>query len=215
MVATTETTGSSLANTIMTKLEAIGLSIGQARGQGYDGASNMSGKFRGVQAKIAEVQPLAVYTHCASHRLNLAIAQACKNKDVSQLLGLISNVNTFLKSSAARTAKLQSHVTEKYPAARTKKLKPLCPTRWVERHDTLILFHDLLPAIVATLEEVSETTTPEAASTARCQLLGIKSFKVLMTLAICVHTFGVTLPLSRMLQKPSLSLEEGSTWYRS
>ena len=30
-----------------------------------------------------------------------------------------------------------------------------------------------------------------------------------MTLAICVHTFGVTLPLSRMLQKPSLSLEEG------
>ena len=29
------------------------------RGQGYDGASNMSGKFLGVQAKILEEQPLA------------------------------------------------------------------------------------------------------------------------------------------------------------
>ena len=146
----------------------------------------MSGKFRGVKAKKAEVQPLAVYTHCASHRLNLAIAQACKNKDVSQLMGLISNVNAFLKSSAARTAKLQSHVEDKYR---------------VRRHDTLILFHDLLPAIVVTLDNVSQSAAPEAASTARCRLLGIRSFKVLMMLAACVHVFGVTLPLSKALQK--------------
>ena len=209
IVATTDTTGSGLAETIMTKLEGIGLSIDQARGQGYDGASNMSGKFSGVQAKIAEVQPLAIYTHCASHRLNLAIAQACKNKDVSQLIGLISNINAFLKSSPARTAKLQKHVMDKFPAARSKRLKPLCPTRWVERHDTLMLFHDLLPAIAATLEEVSQSAPPEAASTARCQILGIRSFKVLMTLVVCVHVFGITLPLSKALQKPSLTLEDG------
>ena len=208
-VTTTDTTGSGLAETIMTKLEEIGLSIDQARGQGHDGASNMSGKFSGVQARIAEVQPLAMYTHCASHRLNLAITQACKNKDVSQLVGLISNINTFLKSSPAMTAKLQKHVMDKFPAARSKRLKPLCPTRWVERHDTLVLFHDLLPAIAATLEEVSQSAPPEAASTARCEVLGIRSFNVLMTLAVCVHVFGITLPLSKALQKPPLTLEEG------
>ncbi|KAF0312253.1 hypothetical protein FJT64_016979 [Amphibalanus amphitrite] len=33
--------------------------------------------------------------------------------------------------------------------------------------------------------------------------------KVLMALAACVHVFGVTLPLSKALQKESLTLEEG------
>ncbi|KAJ8894584.1 hypothetical protein PR048_007248 [Dryococelus australis] len=42
----------------------------------YDGGSNMSGKFKGVQARITKVQFLAIYSHCANHRLNLAISKA-------------------------------------------------------------------------------------------------------------------------------------------
>ena len=91
---------------------------------------------------------------------------------------------------------------------RAKRLKPLCPTRLVERDDTLVLFHDLLPATVATPEDVSLTANPNAASTVRCQLLGITSFKALMTPAACVYVFGVTLPLCKALQKPSLTLKE-------
>ncbi|KAJ8895783.1 hypothetical protein PR048_001121 [Dryococelus australis] len=39
----------------------------------YDRGSNMSGKFKGVQVHIAKVQPLAIYSHCENHRLNLGI----------------------------------------------------------------------------------------------------------------------------------------------
>lgn len=42
-------------------------------GQGFDGASNMSGKFNGVQAIIREQYPQAIYVHCAAHSLNLAV----------------------------------------------------------------------------------------------------------------------------------------------
>ena len=41
-------------------------------GQAYDGASNMSDKTNGTAATISSVYPLALYTHCASHSLNLA-----------------------------------------------------------------------------------------------------------------------------------------------
>ena len=37
----------------------------------------MSGKNAGVQALIRQKQPKALYTHCAGHSLNLAIATSC------------------------------------------------------------------------------------------------------------------------------------------
>ncbi|KAH3694293.1 hypothetical protein DPMN_081733 [Dreissena polymorpha] len=46
------------------------------RAQGYDGASNMSGKQKGVQARIQAIVARAVYTHCKVHWLNLAIIHA-------------------------------------------------------------------------------------------------------------------------------------------
>ncbi|KAL4083626.1 hypothetical protein QTP88_028942, partial [Uroleucon formosanum] len=39
----------------------------------YDGASVMSGHFNGVQSKIKDFYPCAIYTHCMAHRLNLVV----------------------------------------------------------------------------------------------------------------------------------------------
>jgi hypothetical protein len=40
---------------------------------GFDGCSTMAGKDTGVQQRIWEKYPKAVYFHCASHRLNLVV----------------------------------------------------------------------------------------------------------------------------------------------
>ena len=66
-----------IADAIMKTLENLGLSLSSLRGQGYDGASTMSGAKTGVQARIRECQPKALYTHCASHSFNLAILNSC------------------------------------------------------------------------------------------------------------------------------------------
>jgi len=42
------------------------------RAQGYDGAANMSGIHKGVQARVRERIPTAQYVHCKAHVLNLA-----------------------------------------------------------------------------------------------------------------------------------------------
>ena len=47
-------------------------------GQGYDGASVMSGKHRGVAALIKAEAKLAMYVHCYAHRLNLALVDSVK-----------------------------------------------------------------------------------------------------------------------------------------
>ena len=54
-VPVSSTTGKDLASPILTQLSQLGLNLEHMRGQGYDGASNMSGKYSGVQARVKEL----------------------------------------------------------------------------------------------------------------------------------------------------------------
>ena len=53
-----------------------------------------------VQAKIKEVSPLAFYTHCYCHCLNLSLASACQLQEVRNLIGIINEAFHFLSNSA-------------------------------------------------------------------------------------------------------------------
>ena len=66
-------TGEAIASVIFEDLNQLGLDVCNIRGQGYDGASNMSSDCIGLQALVREKAPLAVYTHCAGHCLNLIL----------------------------------------------------------------------------------------------------------------------------------------------
>lgn len=84
-VEVVSTTGQFLADTIWKFLLDIGLDPRNLRGQGYDGASNMSGVRNGVQALIQQKNPLAIYTHCCSHVLNLVIVKSCSVPDIRNM----------------------------------------------------------------------------------------------------------------------------------
>ena len=67
-----------LAQTILMRPSKYGLSPTDIKGQCYDGASNMSGAVSGCKSIVQQEAPLALYFHCAAHRLNLAVVSACK-----------------------------------------------------------------------------------------------------------------------------------------
>lgn len=58
-----------LAETILFFLENHDIAIKDCRGQSYDNASNMSGKYTGLQARIKEKCEFATYVPCAAHSL--------------------------------------------------------------------------------------------------------------------------------------------------
>lgn len=66
--------------------------------QRYDGAANMPGKVKGVAARILQVQPLAFYTHCSTHQLNLVIISSCDIKLVHKMFTLLKVKIYFVKS---------------------------------------------------------------------------------------------------------------------
>lgn len=57
-------------------VESLSVDMNNLRGQAYDGAGNMSGARSGVSTRIRLLYPKALYFHCASHRLNLAVASS-------------------------------------------------------------------------------------------------------------------------------------------
>ena len=69
-------TGRDLANKIKTTLEGFGLDLAYLHGQAYDGAGNMAGSVNGTASLISSEYPLAIYLHCASHCLGLAVVKS-------------------------------------------------------------------------------------------------------------------------------------------
>ncbi|CAH2274965.1 zinc finger MYM-type 1-like [Pelobates cultripes] len=66
-----KTAAAELTENILQHLEEDGLDISLCRGQGYDNAATMAGIHGGVQAKIKEIIPNALFMPCANHSLNL------------------------------------------------------------------------------------------------------------------------------------------------
>lgn len=62
-----------LVQIIFTFLDKLNLKDIPILAQSYDGASVMSGKRNGVQAKLQVQHPQAIYTHWLAHRVNLVV----------------------------------------------------------------------------------------------------------------------------------------------
>src|ERR1044072_5993761 len=88
-----DTTSESLKDALHGIIDKYMLNISRMRGQGYDGASNMRGKFNGLQQKILDENPYAFYVHCYAHRLQLVVvylASSCSSiHDFFEYISLI------------------------------------------------------------------------------------------------------------------------------
>ena len=59
----TNTSAANLTQEIIQLLDSRGLKIENIVGQAYDGAANMSGVYSGVQTRIKELNPRALFVH--------------------------------------------------------------------------------------------------------------------------------------------------------
>ena len=70
------------------------------RGQCYDGSSNMAGACSGCKAitlQQASQAPMALYTHCTAHQLNLAVVAACGIQTFKNAESYIGEMARFFK----------------------------------------------------------------------------------------------------------------------
>lgn len=129
-------TGESLYNVIKTTFEELEIPLADCIGQTYDNASNMSGIYSGVQARVLQDNPRAPFIPCMAHSLNLsgnAAAESCVQ--AVTFFGVVQKLYVFLSSSTSRWHVL----TEKLTTADGSYTVPkrLSDTRWSARADAL------------------------------------------------------------------------------
>ena len=108
--------GKAISGYINETLVTLGLDMNKCRGQGYDGAGNTAGKYIGTAALIKKEYPLALYVHCASHHLNLCVADACKIQPIKIMMGLVKNVSNFFNNHAKRQDALVQFINDLLPS---------------------------------------------------------------------------------------------------
>ena len=127
------TKGVALAEKFMTTQAEFVIETRKMRTQGYDGAANMAGVHRGVQAIIIKQHvPEAVYVHCKAHSLNLAIGHACKEPLVRNMLSTLQTIAFAFDYSAKRLLAFQESLHQdvlvREEIERLAKLRTLCET---------------------------------------------------------------------------------------
>uniref|UniRef100_A0A3B5RDB6 DUF4371 domain-containing protein n=1 Tax=Xiphophorus maculatus TaxID=8083 RepID=A0A3B5RDB6_XIPMA len=94
-------------------------------GQGYDGASVMSGKHSGVAARIKNDAKFAFYVHCNAHCLNLVLVDVVKSvPEAEDFFSLLQNIYKFVTGSAVHTKWLVVQ-KELYPQEKPRELQRL------------------------------------------------------------------------------------------
>jgi len=126
----------SLSDMILQTLQSYGLDVKTCLvGQGYDGASVMSGAQKGVQQRVREATPLAVYTHCYAHKLNLVLVDCCKSvSDAADFFRFAREAVQYVFVSDAIPHKVWLDVQkELYRDEPPRQLQRLSDTRWACR----------------------------------------------------------------------------------
>ena len=210
-------TGTVLADAILKAIQSYGLNICDCRGQGYDGASNMSSAARGVQGIIFQSSPNATYVHCNCHILNLAVVKACSLAPIRNMAGSVSETAKFFNYSPKRQRLLEKVIEVTQPDAKKEILHDLCRTRWIERHHAYEVFTELFPSVISTLDVMLHEAAHqeeygdwnwdrESLTTANGLYLALTSFDFLMALTVTSNALASIRPLSVKLQRKSLDI---------
>ena len=165
----------------------------------FDGASNMSGQRGGVQALLKDRYcPRAVFIHCRSHRLQLALKNAAnKNKTVKGILATLGSFYKLFSQSPKNLRQLHA-IEESLELPKLKAIEP-SPTRWLGYEQCVKRMLEIYPAVIATLEHLYVDSC-DLSATAGGLLLTLRKQSTIFLLTVLDDWLRALARLSRMFQ---------------
>lgn len=203
-ITVADKTGEGITELIKQELDIHQIDIMDMRSQGYDNGRNMQGKHKGVQQRIREVNPLAVYIPCTNHSLNLSLNDvASASIDVSRFFSIVQHFFTFLSASTNRWDILKKHCQLPSDLAP----KSISETRWSARYEAVKPLRRNLNEIVKSLDEISDSelftnSTRQEASSIADQV----DFKFIVSICIWYDILERFDRVSKLLQSIGMNI---------
>lgn len=185
-------TGEALGQIVLKLLQELSLDPNDCVGIGTDSCSVMSSESIGAVTEIQKVAKNAVRCPCMNHCLNNSLSASIKVSCIRNAVGVMKSVISFFNMSAKRNRMLKA------------SLSSLCETRWVERHEAVMKFKANFGDIVEALTSISNWIDNKTSSSASTLLNAICTSEFIVSILSLIDVLKITLPLSRLLQTPSL-----------
>ena len=164
----------------------------------------MAGSVKGTAALICSHYPLAMYLHCSSHCLNLAVVKSLEVTSVRNMMAVVGRVYQFFSVHPKRQGAFEKAVSECQPSSSSRKLKDMCRTRWLQRIDTADIFMRLYLSVVECLENIcndgARLWSQDSLTDARGLLLAITTTDFVSALVITNSCGKYLKPLTASLQ---------------
>ena len=100
-----------------------------------------SGMLHGVQAKILEISPKALYVHCSAYRLNLVVNYLNSVQTIRNTTSTIKSIVAYFRESSRRKVLFPN-------------LPMLSETRWTSKYKSIREFNENFSAILNALDEL-------------------------------------------------------------
>jgi hypothetical protein len=198
-----DTSGLGLFNVLVESMQSFGLNIDDIRGQGYDNGSNMKGKHQGVQKRLLDINPRALYMPCACHSLNLTLCDmANSSRKAISFFGIVQRIYVLFSSSTKRWKVYLDHIP-------SLTVKSLCNTRWESRIKSVKAIRYQAPQLRLALSQLREASDSEASTKSDAKnlfdLLG--NFEFILGMVIWYDILFSVDNVSKKLQSPSMCID--------
>ena len=176
LFATEKKNAAAIVNTICEKLEKDQLPLRDCCSQCYDNAAVMAGHVSGVQRRILDKNPNALFINCDNHGLNLACIHAASEETITiSLFGTIVAIYNFFGASTNRWAEFKQNLGV--------SMHPQLETRWSARDEAVRTVNCLLDVLLQLLEDLTENgITADARSGAHALMQSMLEFELLTLL---------------------------------
>ncbi|KAL6505301.1 hypothetical protein OROGR_025118 [Orobanche gracilis] len=210
-----ETSANSLKETLQNLLSLHKLSLSSIRGQGYDGASNMRGRYGGLKTLIQNENPSPYYVHCFAHQLQLTLVACAKSHiGVSGFFGMINMLVNLIRSSNKRMELLRGKQKVHYANLieeglivtgsglnQESSIVRAGDTRWGSHFRTLTSMMILYTPVLGVLEKVGDDSSFDMHGEAVFLLDLLQSFDFIFLLYLMVEVLEISHDLTVALQR--------------
>ncbi|CAI6354560.1 unnamed protein product [Macrosiphum euphorbiae] len=183
----------SLTSAILNFLEQSNIQNIPIVAQSYDGAAVMSGKRAGVQTKLKEYYPSAIYVHCMAHRINLVV------------IDMSLYVHFSRPSTNFKLKEMQNKLNIK-----ATTLMAISDTRWVCRIQNCDAVYNNFEVLIEVLNDEVDLNKDMDVAQAIGLLSSIQKASFIIYLIILQDVLKVINILSNQLQKKTSTLGEAS-----
>ncbi|XP_070397903.1 zinc finger MYM-type protein 1-like [Nothobranchius furzeri] len=196
-----ESTGCHLASMTLDKLKELDIPFEDCRGQSYDKGSNMRGKNKGVQARLLQENPRALFMPCVAHTLNLVVSDAANDSvDAMSYFGILQKIYNLFSTSTQRWAILKSHVN--------LTLKMWSDTRWDIKIKSIEPFRYEAAAVREALIKVRDTTKePKTKVEAQSLSEEVGSYRFSICTAVWYDILFQIQHVSKLVQSPNMAVD--------